>query len=164
MSILELTTYSNDFADEGTYAAGFVQYMPPLLIQRFILNLRQLNPTAQASENNSDARHFSRFSVNFRVPSDFLGNIGESLDHGSSEPLGAEEDSDDSQCEARQPQGGLDEGLEGQAGPSNTRREEPTQASIVSVPRYTGREIEGDDFRSSAPPRAMMIGSSMVAH
>ncbi|EKM60199.1 uncharacterized protein PHACADRAFT_203457 [Phanerochaete carnosa HHB-10118-sp] len=164
MSILQLLTYSSGPAEGGTYATSFVKYMPPLLIQRFILNLRQLNSTAQASENNSDAQHFSRFSVSFRVPSDFLGNIGEPLDRGPSEPLGAEEDGDPGQySEARETQDGLDGGLAHQASPSNTRREEQTEAGIVSVPRYTGRESEEDDIGSSAPPRAMMIGPSTVA-
>lgn len=59
---------------------------PPLLIQRFMLNLRQFNKTDNV-ESNSDAQHFSRFSIDFRVPSDFLGNIGEHLDHSQGEQL-----------------------------------------------------------------------------
>lgn len=56
-----------------------------MLIVRFLLNLRQLN-AAEQSPPNSDAQHFSRFSApNFRVPSDFLGNIGEPLDYGQVE-------------------------------------------------------------------------------
>ena len=51
-----------------------------------MLNLRQLNNTDN-TETNSDAHHFSRFSVDFRVPSDILGNIGEPLDHSQSERL-----------------------------------------------------------------------------
>ena len=42
-----------------------------------MLNLRQVNRSADT--NPSDMQHFSRFSVSFRVPSDFLGNIGESM-------------------------------------------------------------------------------------
>ena len=52
---------------------------PSVLIQRFMLNLRQL---ASRNEENSDAQHFSRFSVNFRVSIDLIGNIGEPLEHG----------------------------------------------------------------------------------
>ena len=51
---------------------------PPLLVQRLMLNLRQLDRSPH--EHNSDADHLSRFSVSFRVPSDILGNIGEPLD------------------------------------------------------------------------------------
>ena len=51
-----------------------------------MLNLRQLNNTDNA-ETNSDAQHFSRFSINFRVPSDLLGDIGEPLDHSQSERI-----------------------------------------------------------------------------
>lgn len=49
-----------------------------------MLNLRQLN-SANNAEADSDAQHLSQFSVDFRVPSNFLGNIGEPLDHGQSE-------------------------------------------------------------------------------
>ena len=49
------------------------------MVQRFMLNLRQVN---QAEDiDNSDPAHLSRFSVRFRVPSGFVGNIGESLDY-----------------------------------------------------------------------------------
>ncbi|EKM60183.1 uncharacterized protein PHACADRAFT_246023, partial [Phanerochaete carnosa HHB-10118-sp] len=62
-----------------------VSYMPLLLVHRFILNLRQLNHTAEASDNSTNAQRSSRFSVSFRMPSDFLGNIGEPLDYGESD-------------------------------------------------------------------------------
>ena len=58
-----------------------------------MLNLRQLNHAADDSD--SDAQHFSRFSVNFRVPSDFLENIGESLDHSRARAA-SEDGGDDS--------------------------------------------------------------------
>ena len=57
-----------------------------------MLNLRQPNRPEQASSTGSGARHFSRFSISFRIPSDFLGNIGESLDHGQSERLHEDND------------------------------------------------------------------------
>ena len=56
-----------------------------VLVQRFMLNLRQFNDAAGPSTTNSDVEHFSRFSVNFRVPSHLLGNIGEPLDHNQSD-------------------------------------------------------------------------------
>ena len=49
-----------------------------------MLNLRQFNKS-ERSQTNSDAQHFSRFSINFRVPSNLLGNIGEPLDYYQSE-------------------------------------------------------------------------------
>ena len=52
-----------------------------------MLNLRQCNRSEQASSVDSRARHFSRFSISFRVASNLLGNIGESLDYGQSERL-----------------------------------------------------------------------------
>ncbi|EKM56266.1 uncharacterized protein PHACADRAFT_207547 [Phanerochaete carnosa HHB-10118-sp] len=86
VNILQLLTYSAKGLTIGAYTIDFLQSMPPLLVQRFILNLRQLNLGAM-TESNSDARHFSRFSVNFRMPSDLLGNIGEPLDHGQWEHI-----------------------------------------------------------------------------
>ena len=58
-----------------------------------MLNLRQLNK-ADNAQTNSDAHHFSRFSMDFRVSSDLLGNIGEPLDHGQSERLHEDEPED----------------------------------------------------------------------
>ena len=51
-----------------------------------MLNLRQFNKS-EVSQASSDARHFSRFSLSFRVPSNSLGNIGELLDHSQAERL-----------------------------------------------------------------------------
>ena len=58
---------------------------PLLLAQRFMLNLRQSNKSEQVLSTDSRARHFSRFSISFRMPSNLLGDIGEPLDHGQSE-------------------------------------------------------------------------------
>ena len=55
-----------------------------------MLNLRQFNKL-ERSQSNSDAQHFSRLSVSFRVPSNPLGNIGELLDHSQSERLHEDE-------------------------------------------------------------------------
>jgi hypothetical protein len=50
-------------------------------MNRFLINLRSLDFAGTA---NSDAQHFSRFSVaNFRVPESILGNIGQPLEHSS---------------------------------------------------------------------------------
>ncbi|GJE84683.1 hypothetical protein PsYK624_007590 [Phanerochaete sordida] len=58
--------------------------LPPILICRFIINLRSLNCNASPSERTQTQMR-SRFSaVGFRVPETILGNIGESLVHGSS--------------------------------------------------------------------------------
>lgn len=58
---------------------------------RFMFNLRQL--TADCTVD-SDGQRFSLFSApNFRVPSNFLGNIGEPLEHGQEERY-AHEDED----------------------------------------------------------------------
>ena len=51
-----------------------------------MLNLRQLHE-ADSTEASSDTQHFSQVSINFRAPSDLLGNIGEPLDHSQSKWL-----------------------------------------------------------------------------
>lgn len=115
-------------------------------MQRFILNLRQLDSTA--SESNSDAQHFSRFSVNFRVPSDFLWNIGESLDHGQLER--AEDNGDDDKCVAGEPRDGLEEGYAHQLDLSVAYRGASMGAGPALVLRSVGRASEEDIIRSSA--------------
>ncbi|EKM60201.1 uncharacterized protein PHACADRAFT_246056 [Phanerochaete carnosa HHB-10118-sp] len=144
---------------------GFVSYVfcfaPLLLVQRFILNLRQLGHAAEASENNSDAQRFSRFSVSFRVPSDFLGNIGETLDHGQSEQV--EEDNDESHCVAQEPRDGLEEDLAHQAGPSMTRREKLTGADVARILRLIERADEEQNVGLSTFPCGTVTGLSMAA-
>ncbi|PSS32235.1 hypothetical protein PHLCEN_2v2004 [Hermanssonia centrifuga] len=57
--------------------------MQPILISRFLLNLRQVG----SPEIDSQEAFDSRFSVpRFRVPSlaSIIGNMGEDLDHGGS--------------------------------------------------------------------------------
>ena len=59
-----------------------------------MLNLRQFN-NLECSTSNSNMEHLSKFSVvNFRVPSEFLGNLGEPLDHNQAEQYGCEDDND----------------------------------------------------------------------
>ncbi|GJE96355.1 hypothetical protein PsYK624_125500 [Phanerochaete sordida] len=55
--------------------------MPPVLIQRFMLNLRSFDICADLS-TSGDHRLSADLSVQFRRPSSFLGNIGESVDIG----------------------------------------------------------------------------------
>ena len=66
---------------------------PPVLVNRFIINLRSLN-SASSSQGSSARQHWSRFSApNFHIsgPESFLGNIGEDLQHGQ-EPADADLD------------------------------------------------------------------------
>ena len=53
-------------------------------MNRFIINLRSLDK-AYSTRTTSDARHFSRFELEFRVSDDFLGNIGEPLEYGGND-------------------------------------------------------------------------------
>lgn len=103
INIFQLLTFFSSFA-QGAYAADFLQSMPPLLVQRFLLNLRRLDHRTGNVESYAD--NFSRFSVSFRIPSELLGNIGEPLDHGPHhqmvEAVGLHEDSrscDDLACQ-----------------------------------------------------------------
>ncbi|GJE98321.1 hypothetical protein PsYK624_145480 [Phanerochaete sordida] len=63
-------------------AVVFLQALPSILTQRFMLNLRRFS----SPEHDTDvgAPRLSRFSVNFRVPTEFLGDIGEPLDDDQS--------------------------------------------------------------------------------
>ena len=55
---------------------------PPVLTNRFIINLRSLN-TPSSSQDGSARQYWSRFSApNFHIPDSFLGNIGEDLQDG----------------------------------------------------------------------------------
>lgn len=133
---------------------------PPLLTQRFMLNLRQLNPTTQASENNSEAQHFSRFSMSFRTPSDFLGNIGEPLDHDQVGQM--EEGADNGSCEAENPRDRLEEGFTRQASSSFACRDEPAGAAAAPV-LFTERASEEDNIGSSTFSREIVPGPSTAA-
>lgn len=93
-----------------------------------MFNLRQLNEEPESS-TNSDAQHFSRFSIaNFRIPSDRLGNIGEPLDYGASLRLQEEAELNDAGI-TEVDQDGVPFGILGEreddgepvAGPSATR-------------------------------------------
>ena len=64
---------------------------PPILVQRFMLNLRQSGKSEQTSSADSGSRVFSTSSIGFRVSSGLLGNIGEPLDHGQSEQFHEED-------------------------------------------------------------------------
>lgn len=64
--------------------------LQPILLSRFLINLRQ----ADSPEDSIQASHLSRFSApNFRVPTlqSIMGNMGESLEYGAEEDE-AEED------------------------------------------------------------------------
>ncbi|GJE99206.1 hypothetical protein PsYK624_154550 [Phanerochaete sordida] len=80
MNVAQIITFSESNETWGNFVDIFLQNTPPILVQRFMLNLREFNKSERA-EDNSDPEHFSRFSVSFRVPSDFLGTIGQPLEH-----------------------------------------------------------------------------------
>jgi hypothetical protein len=64
---------------------------PSLLITRFMFNLRQLNPN-RSQLGSSAEQHRSLPTLRFSAHSDFLGNIGEPLDHDQSEHAVADAD------------------------------------------------------------------------
>ncbi|EKM56286.1 uncharacterized protein PHACADRAFT_253332 [Phanerochaete carnosa HHB-10118-sp] len=113
VNILQLLTYSDRFSN-GSYADGFLQSMPSLLMQRFMLNLRQ--PDHSTGESELDEGHSSSLSLSFRRSSGFLGNIGEPLDHSQSEYL--QDDGDhDVYCATEDSQNRLGESFVQHAGP-----------------------------------------------
>lgn len=92
MNVAQVLTYSRANDYYGNSANTFLQNIPPILVQRFMLNLRAFSGPGRADSGESDAAHFSRFSISFRVPSDFLGNIGEPLGRSSHDLLSEGED------------------------------------------------------------------------
>ena len=66
----------------GAYLSGIysLNSQPPLLVARFMLNLRQLDEEANTTTR---AEHQSFSALNFRHPtSRILGNVGEPIDDG----------------------------------------------------------------------------------
>ncbi|EKM56295.1 uncharacterized protein PHACADRAFT_207575 [Phanerochaete carnosa HHB-10118-sp] len=159
INILDLLTFSDSNFYTGTYANIFIKYMPPLLVQRFILNLRQLNRTA--GEDNSDAQQFSRLSISFRMSSGFLGNIGELLEYGQSEQV--EDNGGNDSCMAEEPRGGFEEGSVHQEGPSLAYRDEPTEPEAAPVLRLAEHASKEGIVESPAYSRGMVAGPSTAA-
>ena len=110
-----------------------------------MLNLRQLNNTDN-TETNSDAQHLSRFSIDFRVPSSLLGNIGEPLDHSQSERI-HEDDPGEHEVTGEQSEAGTGADLES-AGP-------------VAGPSQAGAPRE-DEGRARASTAGAAAGPSMT--
>lgn len=129
-------------------------------MQRFILTLRQLNHTANKS--NSDAQHFSRFSVSFRMPSDFLGNIGEPLDHGRSERV--EDNGDDDNCVVEELRDELEEGFAHLPGPLFAYRYKLMKSDAVLVLQSGERASDDDIIGSFACSRETVVVPSTTAH
>ncbi|EKM56280.1 uncharacterized protein PHACADRAFT_193899 [Phanerochaete carnosa HHB-10118-sp] len=125
MNILQLLTYSSTL-EQGIYLNSFLQTMPPLLVQRFMLNLRQVNPAARGRSSEQSRSRIS--SIIFRASSDFLGNIGEPLDHGQSERT---QDDDDDITQPESPEDQFNEGFAQYIDPSYMRRSGPREAGII---------------------------------
>lgn len=67
----------------SSYPSLHLARLTPILICRFLLNLRQLG---EPDNYTHDASNYSRFSIRgFRVPTfiDFVGNMGQDLMHSS---------------------------------------------------------------------------------
>lgn len=107
-----------------------INVLPPILVNRFILNLRSFDAASSASQAVTADAHLSKFSApNFRVqPDSFLGNIGEPLEAGVTEDT---YDDDDYDYDTR---GDSVEGNEMQASPSGETIDEKLAAGeIVEV-------------------------------
>ena len=120
-----------------------------------MLDLRQLNKT-DSTQVNSDAQHFSRFSVEFQVPSDLLGNIGEPLDHYQSERLHEDELDNHEAAAEEQPIDARDTESAGPvAGPSGTRWEDEER-----VPLETSGLVFGPSWTLRNDSNRMSLGSA----
>ncbi|KAJ3533945.1 hypothetical protein NM688_g7208 [Phlebia brevispora] len=74
--------FSQPAFETANPVTGFTAIVQPILISRFLINLRQLKEPSNRAAVNS---HFSQFSVvNFSVPTiqTIVGNMGEPLQHG----------------------------------------------------------------------------------
>ncbi|GJE98349.1 hypothetical protein PsYK624_145770 [Phanerochaete sordida] len=80
-------TYSVRNVNGSSNAANdFLQGLPPILIQRFMLNLRQFGQHEMPGQSTlDDTIATADLNMQFRVPSHLLGNIGEPLSFNSSE-------------------------------------------------------------------------------
>ena len=122
-----------------------------------MLNLRQLNNTDN-TETNSDAHHFSRFSIDFRVPSGLLGNIGEPLDHSQSERLHEGEPSE-REGSAEDSEAGPGADLESPgpvAGPSGARWGDEDRAPMSTAGAVAGPSVIRWDDDGPASPEGSM--------
>jgi hypothetical protein len=96
---------------------------PPILINRFLINLRSLDDSGISDAANAQP---SLQSMSFRTPDSVLGNFGQPLDHGSEhedEDFGPHNLSlDDIAAVVGVPEGDLEGKSEGPvAGPSTVR-------------------------------------------
>ncbi|EKM56328.1 uncharacterized protein PHACADRAFT_207600 [Phanerochaete carnosa HHB-10118-sp] len=163
INILDLLTFSES-GNDGTYINIFVSFMPLLLVQRFMLNLRRLG-TADGS--SSDTHHPSLPSISFRAPSDFLGNIGEPLDHSHLERV--EGIGDDDSWEAEELRGGLEEGFAHQPDPPVLYQDGTIETAGVAATALKSAEHSSERdvivFESSAYSRETVeVGPSAIAH
>ncbi|GJE93846.1 hypothetical protein PsYK624_100100 [Phanerochaete sordida] len=79
MNIAQMTTENTRVAP----MSELINVLPPIFVNRFILNLRSHDATSGAGNMTTGDARLSRFSApNFRVPDSFLGNIGEPLEAG----------------------------------------------------------------------------------
>ncbi|KAF7798063.1 hypothetical protein EIP86_009276 [Pleurotus ostreatoroseus] len=64
--------------------------LPPLLISRFLINLRQAGPSLIGESDGKPDENVQRSTVIFRQPAlqSIIGNMGGSLDDGLQDPLG----------------------------------------------------------------------------
>ncbi|GJE98364.1 hypothetical protein PsYK624_145930 [Phanerochaete sordida] len=79
LNVAQMLTYTtrNSIGDGANFADAFLQSLPPVLIQRFMLNLRQFASPTEQSIYGPSAVQMS--TVRFQERSSPLGNIGESL-------------------------------------------------------------------------------------
>ncbi|THG93501.1 hypothetical protein EW026_g7750 [Hermanssonia centrifuga] len=98
MNIAQVLVDSVPLLQTSSPVVNIIAVLIPILISRFLLNLRQLGEP----ENETQSRFNSRFSIpGFRVPTlaSIVGDMGADLDHGPAEEVN--EETDDADVNAR---------------------------------------------------------------
>ncbi|THG93032.1 hypothetical protein EW026_g8083 [Hermanssonia centrifuga] len=91
---INITDVIPSLSNTSSAIRSILQTLTPILISRFLLNLRQLGEP----KNESQSRFNSRFSIpGFRVPKleSIVGNMGADLDHGPGEEPEVNEEAED---------------------------------------------------------------------
>ncbi|PSR71655.1 hypothetical protein PHLCEN_2v12508 [Hermanssonia centrifuga] len=87
----------------STLSESALTNAPPILMSRFILNLRQVNESANS--NDDTLGNFSQFSAPaFRIPASVAGNLGEPLGYDT-DPASTEDDSFELDSQPRESNG-----------------------------------------------------------
>ncbi|EKM48425.1 uncharacterized protein PHACADRAFT_202831 [Phanerochaete carnosa HHB-10118-sp] len=93
LNISQLLTYNIFDPDSRTILSGLITNLPPILINRFIINLRTAGSTASDYSMHMSDQRQRQSSLQFTRPTGRLGNMGATLQDGwGDEPFDDEND------------------------------------------------------------------------